>query len=253
MHIAGKISLVLGALLFFIGGVGMVIGIGDAADGFGEIEESFASSQSSGSFSIPTNGTWIVDVYVIHPVDCDSLQLSITDSTGYEVVSDDDYCILMSGNEDSMESPAPGTEEFYSAFGGASDMEYSYASNVNLNIRATYCDAECEEARTDGALSLFGGFGGVCCGVLFIGLGVLLAVIIDDPKPSVIMPMGQMPQGQVLYQAPVPNQQPVQQIDQQPTSPVASITPPLTDQASSPASPITPPTSEEAPKSPWDF
>lgn len=257
MHIASKVTLILGAILLAIGGIGLVAGIGNVADSGAETK-SFASSQSSGSFSIPTNGSWTVEVYVIHPVDCDSLQLSITDSTGYEIVSDDDYCILMSENEGSMGSPSPGTEEYYTAFGGASDMEYSYTSNVDLNIRGEDCDAECMEAIAGGILSTLGGFGSICCAIPLLVLGIILAFVLDDPVQNVMMPAGQMPTGQVGYQAPVMGQAPVSQnMNQVPVmgqapvgqpmqhmgAPQAQITPPLTQQPAQPVEPA---------QSPWD-
>ena len=256
MHISTKIALILGGVLFLGGGALLVIGIGDTVDGAREVEtDNYATTQSDGSFTVAVNGTWDVEVYVIHPANCNSLELSVTDSTGAEVMNENS-CYLMSDTERGMEGPVSGSEEFYSSFAGKNSMEYTFSSNVNLNIRGTDCDAECKEAIEGGILSSLGGAGALCCGIVFLVIGGILALVMDAPRPLVMMPtgqgnQGQFAQGQVMYQAPV-GSQPVQQMNQPPTTPVAPITPPLVQQPTTPAAPITPPLSDGASKSPWD-
>ena len=159
-------------------------------------------------------------------------------------------------------------------------MEYTLESNVEVSIRGDYCDQACEEAIGGGIVAGAGGFFGFCCSVPLLVLGIILALVLDDPKQNIVMPTGQMLPGQAVYQAPVQTQvpvgqnlqqgygQPMQQMGgqqpqitppltqqpqqaQQPQQP--QITPPLTQQAQQPQQPqITPPISEQPAQSPWD-
>ena len=271
MHIASKITLILGALIF-VGSIAGVVIAGVSLNDTGYQKETYVDRSMSQTFTIQENSSWDVSIYVIHPADCDTLELSIVDSDGDRATSD--WCTL-DGGQGNEEFYPDGSEEFYGSLthvtGG---MEYTLESNVEVTIRGEYCDQACEEAIGGGILAGAGGFFGFCCSVPLLILGIILAFVLDDPKQNIVMPTGQMPTGQAVYQAPVQTQVPVgQNIQQgygQPMQQMGGqqpqITPPLTQQAQQPQitppltqqpqqaqqSQITPPISEQPAQNPWD-
>ncbi len=236
MHIASKITLILGALIF-VGSIAGVAIAGMALTDAGYKEEVYVDRSTSQTFTIQENSSWDVSIYVIHPADCDTLELSIVDSDGDRATSD--WCALDEGQGNEEYYP-DGSEEFYGSLTHVIEgMEYTLESNVEVTIRGEYCDQACEEAIGGGLLAGAGGFFGFCCSVPLLVIGVILALVLDDPKQNIVMPTGQMPTGQAIYQAPVQTQVPVgQNIQQgygQPMQQMGGqqqpITPPLTQQA----------------------
>ncbi len=263
MHIASKITLILGALIF-VGSIAGVAIAGMALTDADYKEEVYVDRSMSQTFTIQENSSWAVSIYVIHPADCDTLELSIVDSDGDQVISD--YCMLEVLAEEDQEFYYPdGSEEFYGSLThDIEGMEYTLESNVEVTIRGEYCDRECEEAIGGGILAGAGGFFGFCCSVPLLVLGVILALVLDDPKQNIVMPTGQMLPGQAVYQAPVQTQVPVNQNIQQgygqPMQQMGAqqpqITPPLTPQPQQAQQPqITPPLTQQPAQpaqSPWD-
>ena len=271
MHIASKITLILGALIF----VGSIAGVGIAGMTLTDAdykEEVYVDRSMSQTFTIQENKSWDVSIYVIHPADCDTLELSIVDSNGDQVNSGS--CML-DGGQGNEEFYPDGSEEFYAFMThDVEGMQYTLESNVEVTIRGEYCDQACQDAIGGGLLAGAGGFFGFCCSVPLLVLGIILALVLDDPKQNVIMPTGQMQPGQAVYQAPVQTQVPVgQNIQQgygQPMQQMGGqqpqITPPLTQQAQEPQitppltqqpqqaqqSQITPPITEQSAQNPWD-
>ena len=271
MHIASKITLILGALIF-VGSIAGVVIAGMALSDAGIKEEVYVDRSMSQTFTIQENSSWDVSIYVIHPADCDTLELSIVDSDGDRATSD--WCTL-DGGQDNEEYYPDGSEEFYGSLTHVIEgMEYTLESNVEVSIRGNYCDQECQDAIGGGIAAGAGGFFGFCCSVPLLVLGIILALVLDDPKQNIVMPTGQMLPGQAVYQAPVQTQvpvgqnlqqgygQPMQQMGgQQPqiTPPLTQqpqqaqqpqITPPLTQQPQQ--AQITPPISEQPAQNPWD-
>ena len=271
MHIASKITLILGALIL-VGSIAGVVIAGMALSDADYQREVYVDRSMSQTFTIQENSSWDVSIYVIHPADCDTLEISIVDSDGDQVASV--YCML-DGGQGNEEFYPDGSEEFYGYLTHDTEgMEYTLESNVEVTISGEYCDQACEEAIGGGILAGAGGFFGFCCSIPLLILGIILAFILDDPKQNIVMPTGQMLPGQAVYQAPVQTQAPVgQNIQQgygQPMQQVggqqSQITPPLTQQAQQPQitppltqqpqqaqqSQITPPISEQPAQSPWD-
>ena len=258
MHIASKITLILGALIF-VGSIAGVVIAGMTLSDADYQQEVYVDRTMSETFTIQENKSWDVSIYVIHPADCDTLELSIVDSDGNDVSSV--LCMLDGGQGDEEFYP-DGSEEFYGTmYHDVEGMQYTLESNVEVSIRGEYCDQACEEAIGGGLLAGAGGFIGFCCSVPLLVLGIILALVLDDPQQNIVMPTGQMQPGQAIYQAPVQAQvpvgqniqqgygQPMQQMDaQQP-----QITPPLTQQPQqAQQSQITPPISEQPAQNPWD-
>ena len=272
MHIASKITLILGALIF-VGSIAGVVIAGMALTDADYKEEVYVDRSMSQTFTIQENTSWDVSIYVIHPADCDTLELSIVDSDGDQVKSA--YCMLDGGTGNEEFYP-DGSEEKYGVMTHEVEgMQYTLESNVEVSIRGSYCDQACEEAIGGGLLAGAGGFFGFCCSVPLLVLGIILALVLDDPKQNIVMPTGQMLPGQAVYQAPVQTQVPVSQNIQQgygqPMQQIGGqqpqITPPLTQQAQQPQitppltqqqpqqaqqSQITPPISEQPAQNPWD-
>ena len=255
MHIASKITLILGALIF-VGSIAGVVIAGMTLTDADYKEEVYVDRSMSQTFTIQENKSWDVSIYVIHPADCDTLELSIVDSNGDQVNSGS--CML-DGGQGNEEFYPDGSEEFYAFMThDVEGMQYTLESNVEVTIRGEYCDQACQDAIGGGLLAGAGGFFGFCCSVPLLVLGIILALVLDDPKQNIIMPTGQMQPGQAVYQAPVQTQVPVgQNIQQgygQPMQQMGAqqpqITPPLTQQAQQPQ--ITPPISEQPAQNPWD-
>ena len=249
MHIASKVTLILGAILLAVGGIGLVAGIGSVADS-GELKETYLTGVTDGTFTPNVNESWTISVYVFHPVDCETLELYITDSNGNDVIGE---CWIYSD-----ESTPENTEVLYGDIAHTPGMQYTVESNAEVTVRGTYCDEACVEAVVGGIFGALGGFGAVCCAIPLLVLGLILAFVLDDPVQNVMMPAGQMPTGQVGYQAPVMGQPPASQnMNQVPVmgqapvgqpmqnmgEPQAQITPPLTQQPVQPNQPA---------QSPWD-
>ena len=222
----------------FIGSiVSMGLGVGNIID-LGE-ENIYLNEQSSGTFTIDENESWDIIVYIIHPVDCDSVDLQIVDSLGNDVAEIYD-CAWDTHSANDEEGYVDGSRELYATINhDTSGMEYTLSSNVEVEIAGSYCDEACEEEALSGGLAIVSGFGGICCSVLILIIGIIMAFTLNDHKTYTVMQVGQMPVGQATYQAPITGQAPVAQtmypppVEQNPQPvavPVTPITPPLTQQ-----------------------
>ena len=87
MHIASKVTLVLGAIFLVIGGLGLVGGIGSVTDAGAE-SKTYLTTVTDGTFTPEVNESWTISVYVTHPTDCETLELSIKDSQGNDVAGE---------------------------------------------------------------------------------------------------------------------------------------------------------------------
>ena len=236
MHIASKVILLIGVIMFIGSIVSMGLGVGNIID-LGE-ENIYLNEQSSGTFTIDENESWDIIVYIIHPVDCDSVDLQIVDSLGNDVAEIYD-CDWDTHSANDEEGYVDGSRELYATINhDTSGMEYTLSSNVEVEIAGSYCDEACEEEALSSGLAIVSGFGGICCSVLILIVGIIMAFTLNDPKVNMTTQVGLIPGGQVAYQAPITGQAPVAQtIHQAPvqanqpnTIPITPITPPLTQQ-----------------------
>ena len=253
--------------MFIFSGISMAMGIGGLV-GAGE-ERTYLEEQSSGTFTINENESWVIQVYIIHPVDCESVELTIVDSKGSDAIKTNYECSNEYYEDDEMYEYAEGERELFASISHEqSGMEYTLNSNVNVDISGNYCDEECLESALEGGFAAVGGIMGICCSVVVLILGIILAFTLDD-KPNVALYSGQIPGAQVMYQTPVTGQAPMAQTITQPhigqviqpaAVPITPITPPLVQQppveqatqpASVPVTPITPPTTQQPEQSAW--
>ena len=214
-------------------GISMGSGIGNLT---GALEDlTYLEDQSSGTFTVNENESWDIQVYIIHPVDCESVDLTIVDSMGNNAIESEYGCY-----NDDMMNYTEGDRELYALVDHKmSGMEYTLNSNVEVDITGYYCDEACMEEAIGGGIAIAGGFMGICCSVLILIIGIIMAFTLNDHKTYTVMQVGQMPVGQATYQAPITGQAPVAQTMYQPpveqnpqpvAVPVTPINPPLTQQ-----------------------
>lgn len=223
--------------MFIFSGISAGAGIGGLVSA-GE-DRIYLEEQSSGTFTVNENESWDIQVYIIHPVDCESVDLTIVDSRGDDVIEYYYGCFYEDYGEDGVSGNAEGERQLYASISHEmSGMEYTLSSNVGVDVSGTYCDDACMEQAIGSGFATLGGFMGICCSVLILILGIILALTLDD-KPTVALTSGQIPGGQVTYQTPVTGQAPMTQIINQPhigqviqpaAVPITPITPPLTQQ-----------------------
>lgn len=211
-------------------GIGGLVSAGD--------DRIYLEEQSSGTFTINENESWDITVYIIHPVDCESIDLTIVDSRGDDVIEYYYGCYSVDEEGEAIEY-VEGSRQLYASISHEmSGMEYTLSSNVGVDVSGTYCDDACMEQAIGSGFATLGGFMGICCSVLILILGIILALTLDD-KPNVALTSGQIPGGQVTYQTPVTGQVPMTQIINQPS--VGQVIQP----AVVPVAPITPPTAQQ--------
>ena len=209
MHIASKITLILGALLFIGSGIGLAFGVGSVADSGVETQTYFESED--GSFTIAAEPTYNLDYWDHFSVRDFTRSRLITTWNSPSPTIRATLCSLRHGlNAILCSNITMGIVNFFSYL-VASDTDESYTvdSNVEVVVEGDYCDSECIEAVVGGIFGAIGGGFGICCSIPLLILGIILAFVLDDPPQAIAMPVGQMPMGQTVYQPPVG--QPVQQ------------------------------------------
>ena len=220
--------------MFIFSIIGAVAGIGGLVSA-GE-DRIYLEEQSSGTFTINENESWDITVYIIHPVDCESVELTIVDSRGDDMIEYYYGCSYY----DEYDYSEGERELFASISHEMSGMEYTLNSNSAVDISGTYCDDACMEEAIGGGFVIAGGFMGICCSVVVLIVGIILALTLDD-KPTVALTSGQIPGGQVTYQTPISGQVPMTQTITQPH--IGQVIQP----AAVPITPITPPPTQQPP------
>ena len=223
--------------------IGSIVSTGLGVGGIIDIGENniYLDEQSSGTFTIDENESWDIIVYIIHPVDCQSVDLQIVDSYGNDVVQIYD-CAWDTHSANDEEGYVDGSREIYGHINhDTPGMEYTLSSNADVEIAGSYCDETCIEQGLSGGLAIVGGLGGICCSVLVLIVGIIMAFTLDDSKIVTTMQTNQMPIGQTTYQAPIGQ-----------TTYQAPITGQAPVQANQPdAIPITPPLTQQPTQGAW--
>ena len=262
MHTAAKVLLIIGTLVTILGAIGFALG----ADKVEDLEESANQFElknvTEGTIMIDDEDGqgelgltfWVKGVYEdldsngIWDV-CDSTNVSVTSapeiiesnwSTGaseldgefyYEVVAnhsgfDESDCAANENNKD-LNKRGDGLVKIGKACYGCTDGDFSFTSNQSVWV--TYDDKILGDIVEDGLavlLRMGGGILGICCGVLSLIIGGILALTLKDNKQE------------VMYMPPADNQM-ISNNDQD-VAPL-TITPPTTTHMSAP-------TFEEPPK-----
>ena len=222
MHTAAKVLLIIGT-------IATVIGIGGFAIGAGQVDD-IGDSWNTFEFEDATNGTitiedtdgmgdigltfWVKGVYEDKDGDgtwdvCQNTNVTITESP--DVNNSWEWAEILDGNfynevqaNQGCDSNDKNTNNDREGKGLAKIGRACwgcYAGNVsfesNQSVWVTYEEKVGEELGEDVGiiiLGVIGGFGGICCGVLFLIIGGIMALTMKDNKQ------------QMMYAPPADNQ-----------------------------------------------
>ena len=222
MHTAAKVLLILGA-------IASVIGIGGMALGAGQIDD-IEDSWNTFEYEAATNGTiiiedtdgkgdagltfWVKGVYEDKDGDgtwdvCQNTNVTITESP--DVNNSWEWAEILDGNfynevqanqgcdandkNTNYDRDGKGLVKIGRACWGCYTGNVSFESNQSVWV--TYDEKVGEEIAEDGLILALGfalGGGGICCGVLFLIIGGIMALTMKDNKQE------------VMYSPPVDNQ-----------------------------------------------
>ena len=187
MHVAGKVFLGLGVVMLLVGGIMTVMG-GDSLEDVGEWDpvEMSDYSGAAGSSEYTFGGEDML-VMVRDDVRCDELVFSMTNDTGENHVSVE--C------EEDGEKPWGHEDdpEGWYHFATISMWEYdtgayTIESNEDFELVPMWSVlGEVVEDAAGGILGILGGVGLAGCGICSLLLGGLLALVLKDPQPAVVV------------------------------------------------------------------
>tara|TARA_B100000212_G_scaffold44063_2_gene28397 strand:+ start:1312 stop:2067 length:756 start_codon:yes stop_codon:yes gene_type:complete len=215
MHISAKIFLIIGGLVTVVGIIGISIGasqIDDLEDSWNTFE---VENGKNGTFQVVDedgNGDtgftfWVKGVYEDKDGNdkwdvCDNLIITITESPDvntswdyaedlngefYEEVLPWKGCAVSEDNKN-IDREEKGLVKVGRACYGCFSGNFSFESNTNVWV--TNDDVIGKKVIEDGVglfLGFAGGFGGICCGVIFLIIGGILALTIKDNKNQAMM------------------------------------------------------------------
>ena len=170
MHVAGKVFLGLGAVLLVLGLVmagGGRDSLGDVGDWDPEEKSEFSGTEGTSSYTYPGGMDKIV--MVRDNVRCDEFTIDMTNQTGENHVGVD--C------EDDGEKPWGWEDDPPGWYHMATISPWEYSSG-EYTIEAA-----------GGLMGILGGVGLSGCGVCFVLLGGILALVLKDPKEATQMQM----------------------------------------------------------------
>ena len=185
MHIAGKIFLGLG-LLITLGGVALTIGGGSTLSDVGDwdVEE---KSDFSGNAGVTTYSfSEEIIVMVSDDVRCDEFTFTMTDESGENHVTigceeDGEKPYGWEDDPDGWHHMATISTWSYAA------GEYTIESNEDYELVPVW-DVVGEELgqAVGGFFATVGGIGAACCGIFFLLLGGIFALVLKEPKKTQI-------------------------------------------------------------------
>ena len=206
MHIAGKIFLGLGAVMFVLGGI-MTIGGGDTLSEIEwDVEGESVFEGPDGTYT-HTNFDLMI-IYVDDSVDCETFELTYTNETGaqgYDAdemddsdgdgdpANDNDYPFFEKEEcaDDGMSvSSGDDPSGYYSigSFTGEYDQSYEVEASTSFYTVPLFntLGGVVGEAA-EGVFSIIGGVGLAGCGVCSLLLGGILALVLKDNKPQTMV------------------------------------------------------------------
>ena len=206
MHIAGKIFLGLGAVMFVIGGIMTITGGDTLSDVEWDVEGKSVFEGPDGTYIHSADDIMII--YVRDTVDCESFELTFTNETGaqgYDAdtmddsdgdgdpANDNDYPFFTKEEcaDDGMSVSSGDDPSGYYSIGELSNMEkgeYEVSSTYSfytVPFFETLVEAGGEVGG--GLLSIAGGIGIAVCGLCSLLLGGVLALALNDNKPQTVV------------------------------------------------------------------
>ena len=191
MHVAGKVFLGLGVVMLLVGGIMTVMG-GESLEEVGDWDpvEMSDFSGTAGTSEYTFGGQDML-VMVRDDVRCDELAFSMTNDTGENHVKVD--C------EDDGEKPWGHEDDPRGWYHFATISVWEYDSGTyTLESNEDYelvpmweVLGEVVEDAAGGILGILGGVGLAGCGICSLVLGGVLALVLKDPQPTVVMQQNQ--------------------------------------------------------------
>lgn len=187
MHVAGKVFLGLGVVMLLVGGIMTVMG-GDSLEDVGDWDpvEMSDYSGAAGSSEYTFGGEDML-VMVRDDVRCDELSFSMTNDTGenHVRVECEDDGEKPWGHEDDPE----GWYHFATISMWEYDTgTYTIESNEDFELVPMWSVfGEVVEDAAGGILGILGGIGLAGCGICSLLLGGVLALVLKDPQPPVMV------------------------------------------------------------------
>lgn len=187
MHVAGKVFLGLGVVMLLVGGIMTVMG-GDSLEDVGDWDpvEMSDYSGAAGSSEYTFGGEDML-VMVRDDVRCDELAFSMTNDTGenHVRVECEDDGEKPWGHEDDPE----GWYHFATISMWEYDTgTYTIESNEDFELVPMWSVfGEVVEDAAGGILGILGGIGLAGCGICSLLLGGVLALVLKDPQPPVMV------------------------------------------------------------------
>jgi len=187
MHVAGKVFLGLGVVMLLVGGIMTVMG-GDSLEDVGDWDpvEMSDYSGAAGSSEYTFGGEDML-VMVRDDVRCDELVFSMTNDTGenHVRVECEDDGEKPWGHEDDPE----GWYHFATISMWEYDTgTYTIESNEDFELVPMWSVfGEVVEDAAGGILGILGGIGLAGCGICSLLLGGVLALVLKDPQPPVMV------------------------------------------------------------------
>ena len=206
MHIAGKIFLGIGALLFVIGGIMTLSGGDTLSDVEWDVEGKSVFEGPDGTYTHSADDIMII--YVDDSVDCESFELTFTNETGaqgYDAdtmddsdgdgdpANDNDYPFFTKEEcaDDGMSVSSGDDPSGYYSIGELSNMEkgeYEVSSTYSFyTVPFIETLVEAGGEVVGGLLSIAGGIGIAGCGLCSLLLGGVLALALNDNKPQTVV------------------------------------------------------------------
>ena len=184
MHVAGKVFLGLGALLLVLGVVMAGMG-GTALEDVGDVdvEEKTVWSGQEGAFSY--DGRDALMVFVPDTVRCDEFTITFSNDSGPTETKMD----MCTEDGSAPEGYADDPDGWYhmGTFGWEKESagDYTLEANTEVNLLPMWevVGEELGEAA-GGIMGILGGVGLSGCGVCFLLLGGVLAIVLKDPKEA---------------------------------------------------------------------
>ena len=188
MHVAGKVFLGLGAVLLLLGIVMAGLGgnaLEDVGDWDPEAKSEFSGTAENSSYNYPGGMDKIV--MVRDNVRCDEFTIDMTNQTGENHVKVD--CEDDGEKPRGWEDDPPGWYHMATISPGEySRGEYTIGANADYEIVDAW-EVLGEELGElgGGVMGILGGVGLSGCGVCFLLLGGILAIVLNDPKEATQM------------------------------------------------------------------
>ena len=190
MHIAGKIFLGLGLLITLAGVVLTITGastVSDVAEGDWDVEGKSQFDGPDGTWE--HNGMdWMI-IYVSDDVDCETFSITYTNETGATGYSEDEpFFNKEECNTDGTAGSDDDPSGYYSVgeFRGEAGEYTVDGTHEFYTVGALEVLFEEGGEAVTGIFAAVGGIGTACCGIFFILLGGIFALVLKEPKKTQI-------------------------------------------------------------------